>query len=794
MNNLNKEIWHCLLPLIFTCSILSGCGSSSESTPDPDPIAQVDTTPDAFVFPAVVAAEPATTVSSSVVTVTGLTASAAISITGGEYAISGGALTSTAGEISNGQTVNIQLTSSELFATTSSATLTIGGVSATFQVTTKAAPASNVQVDINFDTKHVVGGIDTFDRKKFITIHADVTENDWNGGDVHSRNAPNADADVMTNFLEGYDVYLGRNTGAIGWQLSRLKEDASRPGFVDEAQATTFGNDAKWSYSNSSTQKSKNIRAHEHRATDMIIGAQQHPYWPEGTLTGQGWAFSQTDSADEPLGTATGHYMGQFLAKYFDQNPNDARFGQIKPKFVEVMNEPLYDLTTVRSGSDLVPPADIFKFHNTVANEIRKTNSDVLIGGYTVAFPDFDKDNFSRWEQRDKQFIDIAGDNMDFYSIHLYDFPAHQNREKYRKGSNLEATFDLMEQYTQMTLGEVKPFIVSEYGAAIHSMFNQGWSPHRNTLQLRAINSMLMAFLERPNLILKTIPFNVVKAEWGRTTVPYGPRLMVQKFEREGAGAGDEWVYSDLVMFYQLWSDVKGTRIDTHSSDPDVLVDSYVDDNTSYVILNSLEFDDVEIDLNTFGLASNNVTAVEIKHLKTTDAADVASVLETTTLNELPQSVVLGSEATMIIKTTWSDVIAQTECNNEAKYYGDKVTVEIEKNTPITSTINDVVLGEQGEAILRIGLARDHGKSLSPVVTINGTTVTVPNDFRGYDQKNGRNLSGRDNFYGVIEIPVPYSLLSENNEISVNFTDDGGRMASTTLMVFTTTKALPRSN
>ncbi|WP_370661123.1 hypothetical protein [Psychrosphaera algicola] len=60
--------------------------------------------------------------------------------------------------------------------------------------------------------------------------------------------------------------------------------------------------------------------------------------------------------------------------------------------------------------------------------------------------------------------------------------------------------------------------------------------------------------------------------------------------------------------------------------------------------------------------------------------------------------------------------------------------------------------------------------------------------------KNGRNLSGRDNFYGVIEIPVPYSLLSENNEISVNFTDDGGRMASTTLMVFTTTKALPRSN
>ncbi len=45
------------------------------------------------------------------------------------------------------------------------------------------------------------------------------------------------------------------------------------------------------------------------------------------------------------------------------------------------------------------------------------------VGGYCTAFPDFKLQDFGRWNARWKQFIDIAGKDMDFFTIHLYDFP-----------------------------------------------------------------------------------------------------------------------------------------------------------------------------------------------------------------------------------------------------------------------------------------------------------------------------------------------------------------------------------
>ena len=49
---------------------------------------------------------------SNAVTVSGINAAAAISITGGEYSIGGGAYTSSAGTVSNGQALTVRLTSS----------------------------------------------------------------------------------------------------------------------------------------------------------------------------------------------------------------------------------------------------------------------------------------------------------------------------------------------------------------------------------------------------------------------------------------------------------------------------------------------------------------------------------------------------------------------------------------------------------------------------------------------------------------------------------------------------------
>ena len=655
-------------------------------------------------------------------------------------------------------------------------------------------------VDINFDMRHSVGGKDSFDRQKYITIHASHLENDWGQNDSFSNNAPNDDPNLLMNFTTDYDVYFGRDTGSIGWQLRNLPQDANRVGFVDEAVATTKGNDTKWSYTNATGNKFVQARAVEHRAQDMIVGAQQHPYWPEGTLINSvsgitPWSFSEADTVSEPLGTATGHYMGQFLAKYFKQDAsNNAELGQAKPLWFEVMNEPLYDLVTDREGdADQVAPLDVFRMHKHAAAEIRKTNSELKIGGYTVAFPDFDKDNFQRWEDRDKLFVDTSGANMDFYSIHLYDFPCFQNSERYRRGSNVEATLDMLEAYNTITHGDVKPLVISEYGAAIHCEMNKGWSEKRNTYMMRSTNSMLMAFLERPDVIVKTIPFIVVKAEWGRNNgVPYGPRLMVQNFERDAAN-GDEWVYSDLVMFYDLWSEVNGTRIDTKANELGLLTDAYVDGNTAYVVLNNLDFEEKDINLNALGLNGNTVTSVNIKHLMGANGGTEASSLVKTDSASLPSMVTLGGEATMVIKVVFASDVLIDELSEEAKYYATTYKQAITANTGINFAINDVTLGAEGEAVLRLAVGRNHGLSLAPTISVNGTALQASVDWRGYDQKNGKTLTGRPNFFGVLEVSVPYDLLQADNSVQVNFADAGGYVASAALQVFNQSREVSRS-
>jgi hypothetical protein len=101
-----------------------------------------DTTPAQFTFTDRTGVALNTTVISNAITVSGINAAASISIIDGMYSINGGLYTSDVGAVNNGNTVTIQLASSGNYSTKTEATLTIGGVSDTFSVTTQVAPAS----------------------------------------------------------------------------------------------------------------------------------------------------------------------------------------------------------------------------------------------------------------------------------------------------------------------------------------------------------------------------------------------------------------------------------------------------------------------------------------------------------------------------------------------------------------------------------------------------------------------------------------------------------------------------
>jgi hypothetical protein len=103
----------------------------------------LDTVPDAFSFDPVANATVTTLVSSNAITVQGINSPAAISISSGEYAINGGAFTSDPGTVNNGDSVVVRLFSSDNPSATTTATLTIGGISATFSVATEATSVSS---------------------------------------------------------------------------------------------------------------------------------------------------------------------------------------------------------------------------------------------------------------------------------------------------------------------------------------------------------------------------------------------------------------------------------------------------------------------------------------------------------------------------------------------------------------------------------------------------------------------------------------------------------------------------
>lgn len=105
-----------------------------------DPLGSI--TPGQFTFLDQTNVALSSVITSNTITVSGITASTSISITGGTYSINGGAYAGTAATVVNGDTVTVKLVSSASYSTTTNATLTIGGVSDTFSVTTQVGDST----------------------------------------------------------------------------------------------------------------------------------------------------------------------------------------------------------------------------------------------------------------------------------------------------------------------------------------------------------------------------------------------------------------------------------------------------------------------------------------------------------------------------------------------------------------------------------------------------------------------------------------------------------------------------
>ena len=653
------------------------------------------------------------------------------------------------------------------------------------------AEEKSVIVDVNMNILHQVGDVNLFDRRKFITIHADASENEWD-----NTYGPNFTNDLRRDFLETYNVYMGRNTGGISWYLKNLApEDKNRKGFVDSVEMAKYG---EYIRNVSYGKDKKNIHIYEDR-NDQVLCTQQFPFYPNGEKTNKGWAFSQTDTEEEPFGSASGDFFGIYLKSFFG---NGGHTGQPRPKYVEVINEPLWYLHKEKEK--------VFKFHSTVAKQIKKHNPDVEVGGYCTAFPNFEENDsvkqvkepdFDRWDKRWRSFIDIAGDDMDFWTIHLYDFPCWNNRQQYRKGSNMEATMDMMEHYTFLKFGKQKQIMISEYGSSSHQA-TKHWTPYRDWLHIKSANSMLIQFMQRPDRINKLIQFLPIKAVWGSSNPPkvtYQHRIL-RKENGPDAYSG-KWVYTDIIKLFDQWKDVKGHKVDARSNNLDVLTDCYVDNNKVYVILNSLNIDNEQIiSLNlkeSLGKLpiSMSLSCIYLDNNKLAHNLPTPQLDKRTYKSEnIPSHFVLPPEANIILTYEFAEDITLDQKKDEVKYYASTYKQKIQANKSIHFEFFNLEKSDFGEAILRLGVGRAHGKTLKPMVKVNGHSIDYENKiFRGDDQN--LNNKGRFSFFGLLEIPISYELLRDGaNKVEISFADDGGYVSSAGIQLFNLTRKIDRFN
>lgn len=110
-------------------------GGQSVMTSGCQPVAPVNT-PESFSFTPVTDAQPGSTVESNAITVKGITTAARIEVQGGESSIDYGPYSPYPAGISNGQTVRVRTTASSTPGARKDIIVTIGGISATFSVTT----------------------------------------------------------------------------------------------------------------------------------------------------------------------------------------------------------------------------------------------------------------------------------------------------------------------------------------------------------------------------------------------------------------------------------------------------------------------------------------------------------------------------------------------------------------------------------------------------------------------------------------------------------------------------------
>ena len=261
----------------------------STPTPTPNP----DTTPDTFSFVDQTGVERGTEITSAPVTITGINQPASWSVTGGTAQVGSGPFAGT-GTVAAGETMRVRLTSSASYSTVATATLTVGGVSDAFSVTTLAEPVVTPTPTSRMAT-FVVADIDPAnerdDEQAIAMLLADQTRFNVVGLVADAPDGITTGYSALTTAYEADRSKLEAATGNTGLFLTKAQLDARtvQGSKQDAPSGVGYWTQAQWEQGGEPGAG--------HAAAQALIAAAQAHGSPTGTPQtnpfGKLWVFVQ---------------------------------------------------------------------------------------------------------------------------------------------------------------------------------------------------------------------------------------------------------------------------------------------------------------------------------------------------------------------------------------------------------------------------------------------------------------------------------------------------------------------
>jgi len=406
-----------------------------------------------------------------------------------------------------------------------------------------------------------------------------------------------------------------------------------------------------------------------------------------------------------------------------------------RPLWYEPMNEPFVHAKDFYEEKDWDPVAELrvktemSKLFRALAEKIHADPAlkNIKVMGYSAAWPSFELKDFKNWETNMGLFLDIAGDELDAISYHLYDGVNQVGQENKRSGSNNEAIMDLIETYSHQRWGFIKPHAITEYGGIEVSEF----SLIRNMQSIRSQNAMIFGLLDREDRLEISIPFTTDNATWHITKannyLPY--KAVLWRAENMGVPKNQitGWVYTNRIQFYELWKGVKGKRVFVSTSNPDIQVQAFLDEKKLFVALNNLDDNAQQVALDIESIKSN-ISDLLVKSL-TIYKEDFPRYYEKT-VNSIPEVFSIDPAETIVLEFNLKNSITFKNQIKSKRYYSSNYLVPIEADKELIFEFNDVALGV-GFAKLSMSLGREHDLSKTPEVLVNGEKVEVPSNWKG---------------------------------------------------------------